>query len=41
MVLEGSDGRRVTTAPLDLLYFVPRMSNTDPNFDLNEPRQVR
>ena len=41
VVLEGSDGRRVTTAPLDLLYFVPRMSNTDPNFDLNEPRQVR
>ena len=29
VVLEGSDGRRVTTAPLDLLYFVPRIENDD------------
>ena len=41
VVLEASDGRRVTTAPLDLLYFVPRMENSDPNLDINEPRQVR
>ena len=34
VVLESSDGRRVTTAPLDLLYFVPRMEN-------DEARQVR
>ena len=31
---ETSDGRRVTTPPLDLLYFVPRM-------DVGEARQVR
>ena len=41
VVLEGSDGRRVTTPPLDLLYFVPRMDPSDPRLDVNEPRQVR
>ena len=41
VVLESSDGRRVATMPLDLLYFVPRMNNSDPNLDINEPRQVR
>jgi hypothetical protein len=34
VVLESSDGRRVATPPLDLLYFVPRMDN-------DETRQVR
>lgn len=34
VVLETSDGRRVATPPLDLLYFVPRM-------DVGEARQVR
>lgn len=34
VVLETSDGRRVTTPPLDLLYFVPKM-------DVGEARQVR
>jgi hypothetical protein len=34
VVLESSDGRRVTTAPLDLQYFIPRMDN-------DEARQVR
>ena len=34
VVLESSDGRRVTTVPLDLLYFVPRIEN-------DEARQVR
>lgn len=34
VVLETSDGRRVTTPPLDLLYFVP-------NMDVGEARQVR
>lgn len=34
VVLESSDGRRVTTAPLDLLYFIPRIDN-------DEARQVR
>jgi hypothetical protein len=34
VVLESSDGRRVTTAPLDLQYFMPRMDN-------DEARQVR
>jgi hypothetical protein len=34
VVLETSDGRRVATPPLDLLYFVPKM-------DVGEARQVR
>jgi len=34
VVLETSDGRRVTTAPLDLQYFVPKI-------DVGEARQVR
>jgi len=34
VVLETSDGRRVSTPPLDLLYFVPKM-------DVGEARQVR
>lgn len=34
VVLESSDGRRVATPPLDLLYFVPRMEN-------DELRQIR
>jgi hypothetical protein len=34
VVLETSDGRRVSTPPLDLLYFVPRVEN-------DEVRQVR
>jgi hypothetical protein len=34
VVLEASDGRRVSTPPLDLLYFVP-------NMDAGETRQVR
>jgi hypothetical protein len=34
VVLETSDGRRVTTPPLDLQYFVPQM-------DVGEARQVR
>jgi hypothetical protein len=34
VVMESSDGRRVTTQPLDLLYFVPRMEN-------DEVRQLR
>ena len=41
VVLESSDGRRVTSDALDLLYFVPRMDHSDPNLDVNEPRQVR
>ena len=34
VVMETSDGRRVSTPPLDLLYFVPKM-------DAGEARQVR
>jgi hypothetical protein len=34
VVLELNDGRQITTAPLDLLYFVPRMDN-------EEARQIR
>lgn len=41
VVLETSDGRRVTTPPLDLLYFVPRQNHSNPQLDINEPRQVR